>query len=169
VKTDKASKMNRGLCKSMRANAINQIDWANRSFNNLPNKKKKVVILLFGVCVTGISGMLIIQALRNQENQVQFKPERIVTPYDIFMKDETSVSEGQLTPVGKMKGEIDGEFESFYVAVDSKGSIYVNRNIEYAESAYDLTDAWKQISREKLMEYEKELHFLPSRTRGLRR
>jgi hypothetical protein len=158
-----------GVFKGITAMANNKIESANRSFNRLPSSKKKVAILLFGVCITGISGMLIIQALRNQENQVQFKPERIAMPYDIFMKDEKSVSEDQLTPVGKMKGEIDGEFESFYVAVDSKGSIYINPDIEYAESAYDLTDAWKQISREKLMGYEKELHFLPSRTKGVRR
>ena len=153
----------------MRTCTINKIDFANQSFNRLPKSKKKLSILLFGVCITGISATLIIQALRNQENQIHFKPERIAMPYDIFMKGETEVSESQLTPVGKMKGEIDGEFESFYVAVDSKGSIYINRDIEYAESAYDLTDAWKQVSREKLTEFERELHFIPSRSKGVRR
>lgn len=113
--------------------------------------------------------MLIMQALNGQETQIDFKPERIAMPYDIFKKEEAALSENQLIPVGKMKGEIDGDFESFYVAVDNKGSIYINRAIEYSENAYDKTDDWKQITREKLMEYEKELHFMPSRSKGVKR
>ena len=140
----------------------------NSSFNRLSKGRKQVLILVFGLCVTGISATLIIPALRNQKSQVRFKPDCIVMPYDIFMDDERSISEDQLTPVGKMKGEIDGEFESFYVAVDKEGAIYINRDIEYWERAYDKTDDWKQISREKLMEYEKDLDFIPSRLRGVR-
>lgn len=146
-----------------------RIDQCNANFNRLAQKKKRVIVIAFGVCITGISAMLIIQALNSQETQIDFKPERIAMPYDIFKKEEAAVSGNQLIPVGKMKGEIDGDFESFYVAVDNKGSIYINREIEYSESAYDKTDDWKQISREKLMEYEKELHFIPTRSRGVRR
>lgn len=90
-------------------------------------------------------------------------------PYDIFMEDEKGTTEDQLTPVGKMKGEIDGEFESFYVAVDNQGAVYINRDIEYSERAYNKTDDWKQISKEKLMEYERDLHFMPSQSKGVRR
>ena len=128
-----------------------------------------MIVIAFGICTMGISAMLVIQALRNQETQIDFKPERIAMPYDIFKKEGAAVSDNQLIPVGKMKGEIDGDFDSFYVAVDNKGSIYINREIEYSESAYDKTDDWKQISREKLTEYERELHFIPSRSRGVRR
>lgn len=126
-------------------------------------------MLVFGLCATGVSTMLIIQALRNQEIEMHLKPEQVAMPYDIFRNEESTMSENQLTPVGKMKGEIDGEFESFYVAVDSKGFIYINRDIEYAESAYDKNEAWQQISRKRLMEYEKQLHFIPSRSKGIRR
>lgn len=146
-----------------------KIEFANTAFNQLPNSRKKVSILVFALCVTAISAVLLVRAIRDHSNHVLFKPERIAMPYDIFMKDEASVTETQLTPVGKMKGEIDGEFESFYVAVDNAGAIYINRDIEYSERAYDKTDDWKQISREKLTEYEKDLHFIPSRSRGIGR
>jgi hypothetical protein len=148
---------------------VDRIAEGGNKFNRMSAKGKRLSILSFGICVSGISLFLIIQALREQENRIQFKAERIAMPYDIFMKDTQTVSEDRLVPVGKMKGEIDGEFESFYVAVDGKGLIYINREIEYNESAYDKSEAWKQISREKLTEFEKELHFIPSRSRGLRR
>ena len=146
-----------------------KIELVNTTFNQLPSAWKKASILVFGLCITAISAILVIGAVRDDSNHILFTPEQIAMPYDIFMKDETSVTESQLTPVGKMKGEIDGEFESFYVAVDNAGAIYINRDIEYSERAYDKTDYWKQISREKLTEYEKDLHFIPSRSRGIGR
>jgi hypothetical protein len=146
-----------------------KIELVNTTFNQLPSSRKKASILVFGLCVTAISAILVIGAVRDHSNHILFRPERIAMPYDIFMKDGTNITETQLTPVGKMKGEIDGEFESFYVAVDNAGGIYINRDIEYSERAYDKTDDWKQISREKLTEYEKDLHFIPSRSRGIGR
>ena len=146
-----------------------RISRANESFNSLPVGSKRKLLLVFGIVICGISVLLIIQALHPQENKVVFKPDRISMPHDIFMKDELAVSEHQLIPVGKMKGEIYGEFESFYVAVDSKGVIYINRDIEYSEKAYDKSESWQQITREKLNEYEKELHFIPARSKGIRR
>jgi hypothetical protein len=145
------------------------IGVANETFNRLPKQHKKSAVVVFGICVTVISGVLILQASRNEPNKTGFKPDRIAMPYDIFMKDESGTTEDQLTPVGKMKGEIDGEFESFYVAVDNQGAVYINRDIEYSERAYEKTDDWKQISKEKLMEYERDLHFIPSQGKGLRR
>lgn len=147
----------------------NRVGAVNETFNKLPKQRQKLAVIVFGVCVTVISVFLILQASTNQRREIGFKPDRIVMPYDIFMKDETEITEHQLTPVGKMKGEIDGEFESFYVAVDNHGAVYINREIEYSERAYDKTDDWKQISKEKLMEYERDLHLIPSKTKGVRR
>ena len=147
----------------------NRVDALNAIFNKLPKQRQQSAVIVFGICITVISVFLIRQALTNRGRKIVFRPDRIATPYDIFMEDERSVSENQLTPVGKMKGEIDGEFESFYVAVDNQGAVYINRDIEYSERAYDKTDDWKQISKEKLMEYERDLHFIPSKTKGVRR
>lgn len=113
--------------------------------------------------------MLILNSSYEKHVEAGFKPDRMAMPYDIFMEEQKATTEDQLTPVGKMKGEIDGEFESFYVAVDNQGAVYINRDIEYSERAYDKTDDWKQISKEKLMEYERDLHFIPSQSKGVRR
>lgn len=142
---------------------------ANETFNGLPRRKQKIAVLAFGIVVTLISLFLLSNAKRGESTSTPFSTDRIAMPYDIFMENESEVSEDQLTPVGKMKGEIDGEFESFYVAVDNQGTIFINRDIEYSERAYDKTEDWKQISREKLMEYEKDLHFIPSKSKGVRR
>jgi hypothetical protein len=146
-----------------------RIARANSQFNNLPVTRKKRIVVVFGIAISGISILLIIQALHPQENKGKFKADRITMPHDIFMKEEITVSEDQLLPVGKMKGEIDGEFESFYVAVDSKGSIFINRDIEYSETAYEKSESWRQITREKLNEYERDLHFIPAKSKGIRR
>ncbi len=141
----------------------------NRYFNQLTRRRKRLTVFFFVASITTICILTIAQAVRNQGRQLPFESDQIVMPYDIFMNDERSVSENQLTPVGKMKGEVNGEFESFYVAVDFQGSVFINRDIEYAEDAYQKSHGWKQISREELMEYEKHLDFIPSRSRGIRR
>jgi hypothetical protein len=162
-------KINSKIFERVRSAFSGKIELVNTAFNQLPNARKKGSLLVFGLCITAISAMLVVGAMREHSNHDLLRPEQIAMPYDIFMKDETSVTETQLTPVGKMKGEIDGEFEAFYVAVDKAGAIYINRDIEYSEHVYDKTDDWKQISREKLTEYEKDLHFIPSRSRGIGR
>ena len=153
----------------IKANVQRLFNHLNSSFNGLPKDGKHLSILAFGICATGISATLVIQALRDQEKEIHFKPDRIAMPHDIFKDHEKSISDNQLIPVGKMKGEIDGKFESFYVAVDSEGSIYINRDIEYSARAYEKTEDWKQISREKLAEFDKHLHFIPSTSRGIKR
>lgn len=156
------------MIRTCRVRFDNGISRANSQFNSLPVRRKKKIVLVFGIAISGISVLLINQALHPQENK-PFKADRISMPFDIYMKEQIIVSEDQLIPVGKMKGEIDGEFESFYVAVDSKGSIFINRDIEYSGKAYDKSESWKQISKEKLNEYEKDLHFIPARSKGIRR
>src|SRR5690606_36305630 len=146
-----------------------RVSRANESFNRLPVGSKKMLLLVFGIVISGISVLLIIQALHPQENRAAFRPDKVSMPHDIFMKDELAVSEHQLIPVGKMKGEIYGEFESFYVAVDSKGSIYINRDIDFSAKAHEKSESWQQITREKLHEHEKDLHFIPAKSKGVRR
>lgn len=78
-------------------------------------------------------------------------------------------SNGQLlTPIGKMKGEINEEFESFYLAVDKDGQVYMNRNPEYSEDRYDKSKGWESITQEQLTGYKKELHFIPQKSRTLK-
>lgn len=74
----------------------------------------------------------------------------------------------QLNPVGKMKGEIDDEFESFYLAQDKDGQVYMNRNPEYTEHRYDKSKGWEAITQAQLDEYKKKLHFIPQKSRKLK-
>lgn len=74
----------------------------------------------------------------------------------------------KLTPVGKMKGEINGEFESFYIALDREGQLFINRDPEYSEDRYEKSNGWKPITRQQLEAYEKELRFFPSQRKSLR-
>lgn len=74
----------------------------------------------------------------------------------------------QLKPVGKMKGEIDDEFESFYLAEDKDGQVYMNRNPEYAQHRYDKSKGWEVITQAQLGEYKKKLHFIPQKARRLK-
>ena len=74
----------------------------------------------------------------------------------------------KLTPVGKMKGEINGEFESFYIAVDREGQLFINHDPEYSEDRYKKSNGWKPITRQQLEAYETNLHFFPSQKKGLR-
>jgi hypothetical protein len=74
----------------------------------------------------------------------------------------------QLNPVGKMKGEIDGEFESFYIAVDQEGQLFINRDPEHSEDRYKKSNGWRPITRQQLEAYEGDLRFFPSQRKGLR-
>ncbi|MEX2234032.1 MAG: hypothetical protein WD824_17840 [Cyclobacteriaceae bacterium] len=74
----------------------------------------------------------------------------------------------KLNPVGKMKGEIDGEFRSFYIALEREGQLFINHDPEYSEDRYEKSNGWKPITRQELEAYEKDLRFFPSRGKALR-
>lgn len=144
-------------------------DRASSSFNGLSVTGKKAVLLIFGVVMGGISFMLIMQALRDQEDKKSLSIESISTPKDIYMKQKVeTMTDDELIPVGKLKGEINGEFEAFYLAVDREGRTYMNRSIDFSRDAYHRSKGWEEISREDLARYEKELHFFPARSKGLK-
>jgi hypothetical protein len=145
------------------------VDKANSFFNGLTVRGRKMVLLIFGAVMGGISFTLIMQALGDQENDGRLSIESISTPKDIYMKDQTqAISRDQLIPVGKLKGEMDGEFEAFYLAVDYQGKTYMNPWPGVSREAYHKSNGWQEISRQELARYEKQLHFLPARTKGLK-
>ena len=67
-----------------------------------------------------------------------------------------------------MKGEIDGDFEAFYLAVDKDGQVYLNRDPDYSENRYEKSRGWELVTREQLAVYEKELHFIPLQKKSLK-
>lgn len=156
--------------KSKATHAIQRIvEKGNVSFNSMSGKGKRIALLVFGVAMGGISFMLIIQALSHKENGERISIDKIKVPKDIYMNDErATILEDQLIPVGKFKGEIDGEFEAFYLAVDSKGKTYINRSIDFSRGAYHKSKGWEEITKAALERYQKQLHFLPARTKAMK-
>ncbi|WP_276374276.1 hypothetical protein [Chryseolinea sp. H1M3-3] len=141
----------------------------NRWFNDLNTRTKKVILLSMGITVCSIGLTVIIQALSTNQEPNTLTIDKITTPKDIHMSDKgKDLPEDQLIPVGKLKGEVNGEFEAFYLAVDKHGQTYINRSLEYSDDAYSKSKGWEQISRQQLEMYEKQLHFIPARGKGLK-
>jgi len=140
---------------------------ANNKFNALSDATKKRLVLVFAIVTAFISIATMTRTFNStsldhsQRGSIQFP--KTETP----MKDNQLSKE--LIPLGKMKGEVDGEFDSFYVAIDKNARLFINRDIKYNEHAYDKTDAWKEISMDDLKRYERDLHFIPlSKSKGLK-
>lgn len=93
------------------------------------------------------------------------KTNQSVPNHDYGVEDRDTE---QLNPVGKMKGEINGKFESFYIAVDQEGELFINHDPEYSEDRYKKSNGWKPITRQQLETYERDLRFFPSQRKGLR-
>jgi hypothetical protein len=144
-------------CKSAVEKAVT---FLNSHFNRLSNKNKKITLVLFGIIIGAICLLLIFRAANGIVTNT-FSVQNMSTSKDIYMKNNKKWDFNQLIPIGKMKGEINGEYDSFYVAVDKEAMIYINRNIEYSEKAYVKTNRWEKITREQLNEYAKSLHFIP--------
>ena len=108
----------------------------------------------------------VIQSVTGENNQSSFSIDRITLPKDINMNEPGT---NKLTPIGKMKGEIDGEFEAFHVAVDQEGQLFINRDPEFSKDSLNKSKGWEPITRQQLETYQKQLHFIPSHKKGLKR
>jgi hypothetical protein len=141
----------------------------NEWFNDLTARTKKAILLSFGIAMGSIGLIVIVQALSRTQESRTLIFDKITIPKDIHMnKQDKDLPENQLIPVGKLKGEVNGEFEAFYLAVDKHGQTYINRSLEYSADAYNKSKGWEQISRQQLETYEKQLHFIPARGKGLK-
>jgi hypothetical protein len=167
VRTGKAMKMVKSAISGFKSWFMKCLTLMNNYFNSRTPIGKKVLLLIFGVTMGGVSFMLIIQAFSEKEYKKKMGVHWIKKPNDIYMNEQT-ISEDDLMPVGKLKGEIDGEFEAFYLAVDVAGKTYINRSIAFSKDAYHKSKGWEEISKAELDRYQRELHFLPARTKGLK-
>jgi hypothetical protein len=79
----------------------------------------------------------------------------------VRQSNDKNMRQEQLIPLGKMKGEVNGEFDSFYVAIDKNARIFINRDIDYGPNAFTKNKKWEEITRTKLAEYERDLSFRP--------
>ena len=153
------------LSEKVRAAAKTRVNVLNKNFNALEPRTKKWSLMLLGVSMACMCTVITMNGFQSGKSDF-LEREDISLPKDIYMD---TIRAERLTPVGKMKGEIDGEFESFYMAVDKEGNVFINRNIEYSENAYDKSNGWEQISRQQLEFFEKELDLIPPGRKGLGR
>lgn len=145
--------------------AKSKVDRFNTAFNALPLRTKQVTVIFFGMALAMICIVLVARAFQSEiRNTISI--EKITLPKDIFMKQADTTK--QLIPVGKLKGEINGEFEAFYIAVDEAGQAYINRDPEFGANRFVKSDQWQPISQKELSAYQKELHFIPHKAKGLR-
>lgn len=142
-----------------------KVDAINKRFNGMPLRAKQFIVISFGMLMSMVCIVLVIQAVQNKVADT-ISIEKINLPKDTFMNNNDSSN--QLIPVGKLKGEINGEFEAFYVAVDGEGQVYINRNPSFGASRFMKSQEWQPISRKQLEIYEKELHFIPHKSKGLK-
>jgi hypothetical protein len=136
-------------------------------YNALPERGKKIVVLTFGSATAVLCLLLIMQSLYDNVG-ITLSIDPITKTKDAYMPDSTFQHQDALVPVGKLKGEYEGEFDAFYLAVDKEGSLFINRSLEYSPDAYRKENGWEPISRNELRKYEEQLHFIPHRKPGLR-
>jgi hypothetical protein len=142
-----------------------KVDMLNKAFNNLSITTKRISLMSIGALTAGVCVLLILQSLFSQSNSI-IKVDQLTLPKDIYMKLPDTT---QLTHVGKLKGEIDKKFESFHLAVDSYGNLFINHDPEFSKDSLNKSKGWEPITRQQLEDYEKQLHFIPDRKKGLRR
>ncbi|MBX2956152.1 MAG: hypothetical protein KF846_08345 [Cyclobacteriaceae bacterium] len=141
-----------------------RIEKLNTKFNGFPQGTRKSILIVMGVLIAILCGMMVFNAIYGvPANPVSV--DKITLSKDIYMPQPGTQT---LTPIGKMKGEIDGEFEAFYLAVDKNGQVYINHNPEYGEDRYDKSKGWEPVTHEQLEVYEGELHFIPHHKKSLK-
>jgi hypothetical protein len=129
----------------------------NEWFNSQTIKVQRLTVFAF--VVFGFIACLIIST--QQKTRIKPRIGSITFSESAIHKSELHMKKEVLIPIGKMKGEVNGEYDSFYVAIDRNAAIFINRNINYSDSAFQKGRDWQEVSRQKLAEYEKHLHFLP--------
>lgn len=126
-----------------------------QKFDRQTARTRKMLLIAF--CL--ITGAIALNFIVNPSDELQLSVGSISKTTIAHMNRK--INNDTLIPLGKMKGEIDGQYDSFYVAVDLKAQVFINRNISYNSSAYRRENGWEPISRKKLGEFEKRLHFRP--------
>lgn len=142
-----------------------KISALNNQFNSLSLRAKQAILLFFGMSMAMLCLVLVVRALQS-ESPDSISIEKITLPNDIHMNSSDTTQ--NLIPLGKFKGEIDGEFEAFYLAVDGEGQAYINRNPVLGPGRFVKSKEWRPVSRQQLEAYEKDLHFIPHKSKALK-
>ncbi len=145
----KSKSAREGFSQPVKKYLTERINRWNEWFNACSIKNKRMILIVFGISMACVCLFLIIQAIQKDPAH-PFQIDSITVPNDIHMKPVTET----LTPIGKMKGEIDGKFEAFYLAMDKQGQLYKNHNPPYAKDSLNKSAEWELITREQLKHFE---------------
>ncbi len=154
-----------GLIEKLKEKIKLKVDQLSIRFNSLPIRAKQVTVISFGMSMSMLCVVLVVKAIQTEITDT-ISIDKITLPKDTFMNNTDTTR--QLIPVGKLKGEVNGEFEAFYVAVDSEGHVFINRNPSFGASRFVKSEDWQPISRKQLEAYRTQLHFIPHKTKGLK-
>lgn len=142
-------------CKKLKTIALKRGDQLSTYINRQSNKWRITMAAIFCSCCAALCLKLILNPSTNLTLTIGSISRTKINDMEKAPKNES------LIPIGKLKGEINGEYDSFYVAASLDAQLFINRNISYNDSAYQRQNGWTQISRKELAEFEKHLHFLP--------
>jgi hypothetical protein len=67
----------------------------------------------------------------------------------------------KLIALGKLKGEIEGEFVAYYIAADKDGVLYRNYDPSF-ENGWNKKKGWEEVAVDLVKADEKDLKFLPT-------
>jgi hypothetical protein len=135
-----------------------QVHKLNEAFTKMPVRSQSMILLSIGLLTATICALSISEGFSPR------KPTTIAIDsitHPLMQPMEKKQDTTALIPLGKMKGEINGQFTAFYVAMDGKGNFFRNENPTYAKDRWIKSDNWKHLSYQEFMNYEKQLYFLP--------
>jgi len=165
MKETKDTASENGLIEKLKEKVKRKVDQLSIKFNSLPIRAKQVTVISFGMSMSMLCVVLVVKAIQTEITDT-ISIDKITLPKDTFMNNTDTTR--QLIPVGKLKGEVTGEFEAFYVAVDSEGHVFINRNPSFGASRFVKSEDWQPISRKQLEAYRMQLHFIPHKAKGLK-
>lgn len=128
-----------------------------RHFDALSKANQRKTLLLVTALLLAFLTALVVWG----ETGLNEKQMGVISIPSIRQSNDETMKQEQLIPLGKMKGEVNGEFDSFYVAIDKNARIFINRDIDYGPNAFAKSQKWEQITRAKLADYERDLSFRP--------
>lgn len=136
----------------------------NASFNKLSTRARRGAMIILGTLMAAACSIILIQSLFLHPTQ-SIETVPIPLPKDNSM----SAPNQQLIPLGKMKGEIAGEYTSFHVAVDKEGQLFINPDPEFSKDSLTKEKGWEPITRQQLEQYQQQIHFMPAQKRTIKR
>lgn len=144
-----------------------KVYYINEAFNSLSILTRRKIAITCGIAAAATALILTIRPFYSEQENIPLI-KTITLPLDIYEHNEMEQYKAKLLiPIGKMKGEIDGVFEAFYIAIDNEGTIFINRDPVYGEDRFLKTNGWDAITNEQFRLYEKALHFVPHNRKGL--